>query len=159
MSGVPVRTAAALQKRTPVVLSVVLPVFNEETIIPDLYRRLTAVLEGWGESYEIIAVNDGSSDQSLSLLFDLAARDQRVKVVNFARNFGHQAAITAGLDYSRGQAVVMMDTDLQDPPEGLPDLIAKRRGGVGTVYAGGKRRGGGGEFKPGNAALLFTLLS
>src|SRR5262249_59344314 len=98
MSGVPVRTAAALQKRTPVVLSVVLPVFNEETIIPELYRRLTAVLEGWGGSYEIIAVNDGSSDQSLSLLFDLTARDHRLKGVDFSGHFVHQAAITPGVD-------------------------------------------------------------
>src|SRR5262249_34254346 len=120
MSGVPVRTAAALQERTPVILSVVLPVFNEETIIPELYRRLTAVLEGWGESYELIAVNDGSSDQSLSLLFDLAARDKRVKVLNFARNFGHQAAITAGFDYSRGQAGGVDGADPPEPPGVLP---------------------------------------
>ena len=158
MSGVLVRTAAAPQEKTSVALSVVLPIFNEEAIIPELYRRLTGVLEGWGESYEIIAVNDGSSDQSLSLLFDLAARDKRVKVVNFARNFGHQAAITAGLDYSRGHAVVVMDADLQDPPEVLPDLIAKWREGFDIVYAMRARRAGERIFKRGTAALFYRLL-
>lgn len=140
------------------VLSLVLPVFNEEATIPELYRRLTVVLESLGEPYEIIFVNDGSADRSFHFLAELARQNWRVKVVNFSRNFGHQIAITAGLDYSRGQAVVVMDADLQDPPEVLPLLLQKWREGYDVVYAVRRERQGESAFKRVTATLFYHLL-
>src|SRR6476646_9762427 len=103
------------------ILSLVLPIYNEEAIIPELDRRLRAFLadvgSGVGESWEVIFVNDGSKDRSLALLNELAAAEPRYKVLSLARNFGHQMAITAGLDRASGEAVVVMDADLQDPPD------------------------------------------
>lgn len=116
-------------------LSVVLPVFNEEQNLPALYRRLTAVLDAEALSYEIVFVDDGSTDGSTAMLYGLAADDPRVRVVELARNFGHQVAISAGLDFARGDAVIVMDADLQDPPEVLPDFIAEWRAGSDVVYA------------------------
>jgi polyisoprenyl-phosphate glycosyltransferase len=116
-------------------LSVVLPVCNEVDNIPILYRRLRKVLDAAGSSYELLFVDDGSSDGSGALLRELAAVDARVIVVELARNFGHQVAISAGLDFSQGAGVIIMDTDLQDPPEALPEFIAKWREGYDVVYA------------------------
>ncbi len=117
------------------VLSVVIPVFDEQDNIPSLYSRLVAVLEKAEPSFEIIFVDDGSRDKSLAMLHGLAAQDARVTVVQLARNFGHQVAISAGLDYAHGNAVIVMDADLQDPPEVLPQFIAKWREGHDAVYA------------------------
>ncbi len=144
--------------RTTPALSLVLPVFNEEATIPELYRRLTTVLKSMQECYEIIFVNDGSTDHSLPRLYELATQDRNVKVVNFSRNFGHQIAITAGLDYSRGQAVIIMDADLQHPPEVFPLLLQKWREGYDVVYAVKAERGGEGAFKRGTAALFYQVL-
>jgi polyisoprenyl-phosphate glycosyltransferase len=116
-------------------LSVVIPVFNEQENIPVLYPRLVAVLEKIEPSFEIIFVDDGSRDQSLPVLNKLAAQDAHVTVVQLARNFGHQVAISAGLDYAHGRGVIVMDADLQDPPEVLPQFIAKWREGHDVVYA------------------------
>lgn len=116
-------------------VSVVLPVYNEEDNIPVLYSRITSVLEKMGMEHEVIFVDDGSEDKSPALLDALATKDSHVMVVGLARNFGHQAAITAGLDHARGKAVIVMDADLQDPPEMLPQLIAKWREGYDVVYA------------------------
>src|SRR5262245_49194039 len=110
-------------------LSIVIPVFNEEGNIPVLHSRLTTVLEDTHIDYEIIFVDDGSNDDSLNQLQNLSVEDNRVLVVELARNFGHQVAITAGLDFARGEAVAVMDADLQDPPEVLPQFIAKWRHG------------------------------
>ena len=121
-------------------LSVVIPVFNEEENITVLHSRLTAVLEEIHIEYEIIFVDDGSNDDSLNQLKNLSVRDNRVLVVELARNFGHQVAITAGLDYSQGKAVIVMDGDLQDPPEVLPEFIAKWRKGHDVVYGVRERR-------------------
>jgi len=150
-------TASGSMAKAMPELSLVLPVFNEEATIPELYRRLTVVLESMTEPYEIIFVNDGSADQSLRLLAEIAMQDPRVKVVNFSRNFGHQIAITAGLDYSRGQAVIVMDADLQDPPEVLPLLLQKWREGYDVVYAVRTERQGEGVFKRGTAAIFYRL--
>jgi dolichol-phosphate mannosyltransferase len=117
------------------VLSVVIPVFNEAGNLPALYERLTGVLEQTGASYEIVFVDDGSRDRSLDILRALAADDRRVLAVELARNFGHQVAISAGLDHARGDGVIIMDADLQDPPEVLPQFIAKWREGHDVVYA------------------------
>ena len=121
-------------------LSVVIPVFNEEENITVLHSRLTAVLEDTHIDYEIIFVDDGSNDNSLNQLQNLSVKDKRVLVVELARNFGHQVAITAGLDYSQGKAVIVMDGDLQDPPEVLPEFIAKWREGHHVVYGVRERR-------------------
>lgn len=116
-------------------LSVVIPVFNEEDNLRELYSRLSAVLPAAGGSYEIIFVDDGSHDASLPLLRSFANADPRVRAVELARNFGHQIAISAGLDHARGDGVIVMDADLQDPPEVLPEFIGKWREGHDVVYA------------------------
>lgn len=139
-------------------LSIILPVYNEEPGLVELHRRLTQVLARIGEPYEVIFVNDGSTDGSLSVLSDMAKTDQHLRVLSFSRNFGHQVAITAGLDYSSGQAVVVMDADLQDPPEVIPCLVDKWRGGYDVVYAVRTERPGEGALKRGTAALFYRVL-
>jgi glycosyltransferase involved in cell wall biosynthesis len=116
-------------------LSVVIPVYNEVDNIPVLYGRLITVLEGANINFEIVFVDDGSGDESVGRLNELRASDKRVVIIELARNFGHQVAITAGLDFARGRAVAVMDGDLQDPPEVLPKFIAKWREGHDVVYA------------------------
>ncbi len=120
---------------TPPDLSVVVPAYNEEGNLPVLYRRLVAALTPLDLKWELIFVNDGSRDTSAAVIASLAKADARVTAVDLARNFGHQAAISAGLDHSRGRAVVIMDADLQDPPEELPRFIAHWREGYDVVYA------------------------
>jgi polyisoprenyl-phosphate glycosyltransferase len=145
-------------KGTDVILvTIVIPVYNEAEVLPTLYDRLTRVLEGLVESYEIIFVNDGSQDDSALFLRDFQARDARVKFLNFSRNFGHQIAITAGLDYSSGQAVVVMDADLQDPPEVIPQLIEQWHKGYDVVFAVRAKRQGEGLFKRATAAIFYRL--
>ena len=139
-------------------LSVVAPVFNEEAILHELYRRLTAVLDGAGLDWELVLVNDGSRDRSLEIMRELHAADARVKVVNFARNFGHQVAITAGTDYAQGQAVVIIDADLQDPPEVILDLLAKWREGYEVVYAVRSERKGETWFKEFTAKAFYRII-
>jgi dolichol-phosphate mannosyltransferase len=137
--------------------SIIIPVYNEAEVLPALYGRLTRVMEGLVEPYEIIFVNDGSQDDSTLLLRDFQARDERVKFLSFSRNFGHQIAITAGLDYSSGQAAVVMDADLQDPPEVIPQLIEQWRKGYDIVFAVRAKRQGEGFFKRSTAALFYRL--
>lgn len=120
--------------------SVVIPVFNEEEVLESLYARLTRVCEKLAGSYEIIFVDDGSEDGSLALLKELHGRDGRIKIVQLSRNFGHQIALTAGLDSVSGDVVMVMDADLQDPPEVLPQFIEKWREGYDVVYAIRKER-------------------
>ncbi|MBI4635707.1 MAG: glycosyltransferase family 2 protein [Candidatus Rokubacteria bacterium] len=116
-------------------VSVVAPVFNEEAVLPEFARRVTAVMEAAGAPYELILVNDGSRDGSLARLRDIQRRDPRVRILNLSRNFGHQVAICAGLDYASGDVVAIMDSDLQDPPEVLPDFLKKQEEGYDVVYA------------------------
>jgi dolichol-phosphate mannosyltransferase len=117
------------------VCSVVIPVFNEEENLESLHHRLSKVLENLCEDYEIIFVDDGSADKSLGIMRKLRETNERVKFISFSRNFGHQIAITAGIDYASGSAVIIMDADLQDPPEVIPRLVEKWREGYDTVYA------------------------
>ena len=142
----------------PPTLSVVAPVFNEEAILHELYRRLTAVLDGAGLDWELVLINDGSRDGSPEIMRALHAADSRVKVVNFARNFGHQVAITAGTDYAQGQAVVIIDADLQDPPEVILDLLAKWREGYEVVYAIRSERKGETWFKEFTAKAFYRII-
>ena len=121
-------------------ISVVIPVFNEEENIPALYSRVTAALQGTGLDHELIFVDDGSGDESLKRLHAVGEKDPRVTIVELSRNFGHQVAISAGLDHARGKAVMVMDADLQDPPEVLPEFIKKWQEGHDVVYAVRKNR-------------------
>ncbi len=139
------------------VISVVIPVFNEQENLPPLHDRLTQVLSQCEPAYELIFVDDGSRDRSVSLLRSLEACDPRVKVVELARNFGHQVAISAGLDHALGQGVIIMDADMQDPPEILPQFIAKWREGHDVVYAVREHRKES-WFKRTAYALFYRLL-
>jgi polyisoprenyl-phosphate glycosyltransferase len=132
----------SVKQRGEPLLSVVIPIYNEQATLSELYRRLTHVLsENLAElAYEIVFVNDGSTDGSIQILSRLHADDPGVKVVNLSRNFGHQAALTAGLDYAKGDAVICMDGDVQDPPEIIPTLVARWRDGNDVVYAVRKLR-------------------
>jgi dolichol-phosphate mannosyltransferase len=140
------------------VLSVVVPVFNEEANLPELHRRLASVLPGVVDSHEILFVDDGSRDRSWELIRGLAAVDPHVRGVRFSRNFGHQMAFAAGLDHAGGDAVVIMDADLQDPPELIPDLVGRWREGNEVVYAVRTHREGETLFKKLTASLFYRLL-
>ncbi len=127
----------------PTLLSVVLPAYNEQAVLPTTHARFSAMeqaLAQWGLDYELIFVNDGSKDATPEMLNTLAATDRHVRIVHLARNFGHQAAVTAGLTVARGDVVAVMDCDLQDPPEILPQFLAKWREGFQVVYAIRKKR-------------------
>ncbi len=138
--------------------SIVCPIFNEIGNMPELYRRVKETMDGLGEPWELVLVDDGSTDGSTDMMRELARQDPRLRPVIFARNFGHQIAVTAGLDYARGQAVVIMDSDLQDPPEAVPDLIAKWREGFEVVYAIRSEREGETWFKLFTAKLFYRLI-
>lgn len=142
-------------------LTVVIPIFNEEEVIPELARRLSEVIAVWErqiDSWEVVFVNDGSKDQSLQQLKALAAENPRFKVISFSRNFGHQMAITAGLDRAEGDAVVIMDADLQDPPEVVSEMIARWREGYDVVYGVRTKRIGESLFKKVTAAAFYRIL-
>jgi len=141
-----------------VTFSIVVPAYNELENIPELYRRIRATLDSVGETWELLLVDDGSTDGSTEVIRELAAQDKRVRPVIFARNFGHQVAITAGWDYARGDAVVIIDADLQDPPEVIPELIARWRKGYEVVYAVRARREGESWFKKVTASLFYRLI-
>src|SRR6266850_2265270 len=149
----------SVKQRGEPLLSVVIPIYNEQATLSELYRRLTHVLsENLAElAYEIVFVNDGSIDGSIQILSELHADDPVVKVVNLSRNFGHQAALTAGLDYAKGDAVICMDGDVQDPPEIIPTLVARWRDGNDVVYAVRKLRKDG-FIKRGCYAAFYRLL-
>ena len=138
--------------------SVVVPAYNEEQIVDELYRRVRSVMDGLGEPWELVLVNDGSSDGTLDRMLALREKDGRVKVINFARNFGHQIAVTAGMDYALGDAVIIMDADLQDPPEVIPKLIEKWKEGYQVVYAVRAKRLGESWFKLITARLFYRLI-
>ena len=148
--------AAAAEIEAPV-LSVVAPVWNESATLPEFCRRVTAVLEGIGEPWEIVLVNDGSRDASLAVMHDLHAREPRIRAVSFSKNFGHEMALMAGLDYARGAAVVVMDSDLQDPPEVIPELVARWRQGYQVIYAQRAEREGETWFKKATASAFYRL--
>lgn len=138
--------------------SIVAPIYNEEGNIQVLYDRIREVMDKTGESWELVTVNDGSRDRSLELLEQLSAKDPRIKVVNFARNFGHQIAVTAGLDYTSGEAVIIIDADLQDPPELILDMIERWKAGYEVVYAVREERQGESWFKLLTAKIFYRLI-
>ncbi|QWU16868.1 dolichol-phosphate mannosyltransferase [Paenibacillus sophorae] len=139
--------------------SVIVPMYNEEEVISHTYKRLKEVMDRSGDAYELIFVNDGSRDRSADMIREIADRDGHVKLIDFSRNFGHQVAITAGMDYARGEAVVVIDADLQDPPEVILELIAKWKQGYEVVYAKRLKRHGETLFKKITAKLFYRLLS
>lgn len=138
--------------------TIIAPVYNEAESLPVLYQRVKEVMEPTGEPWELMLIDDGSKDGSTDMIRSLAKQDERVRPIIFARNFGHQIAVTAGLDYSRGQAVVIIDSDLQDPPEVILDLIAKWREGFEVVYAVRTEREGETWFKTFTASLFYRLI-
>jgi glycosyltransferase involved in cell wall biosynthesis len=140
-------------------LSVIIPIFNEEANIAVLYTRISNVLDSMNMTYELIFVNDGSKDKSIQLIEALSFNNTKVKFIDFSRNFGHQIAVTAGLDYSTGQRVVIIDADLQDPPELIADLYKKMDEDYQVVYARRKSRKGESFFKKLTAKLFYRTLS
>jgi polyisoprenyl-phosphate glycosyltransferase len=141
-----------------VTYSIVAPIYNEKENLPELYRRVSEVMDSTGEPWELLLVDDGSTDGSADILHDLAKKDERVRPVIFARNFGHQLAVTAGLDYSRGDAVVVIDADLQDPPELILEMSKKWREGYEVVYAVRAEREGESWFKLWTASLFYRVI-
>src|SRR5581483_3937295 len=138
--------------------SVIIPVYNEEAVVEETYRRLTGVMTSLKEPYELLFINDGSKDRTAEIVESLSKRDHSVKLLDFSRNFGHQIAITAGMDYARGDAIVIIDADLQDPPELIPDMIDKWKEGYEVVYATRAKRKGETLFKKWSAALFYRML-
>lgn len=139
--------------------SIVIPVYNEEAVIDQTYRRLKQVMDSTREPYELIFVNDGSCDHTTAMIKGFRDQDEAVKLITFSRNFGHQIAITAGMDYASGAAVVVIDADLQDPPELILEMIAKWKEGYYVVYAKRTKRNGETFFKKQTARLFYRLLS
>lgn len=139
-------------------ISVVAPVYNEEVCIPEFWRRLEEVGRTHHLRVEVIFVNDGSTDSSAEKLRELGRKNHQIRLLNFSRNFGHQVAVKAGIDHAKGDLVLIMDTDLQDPPEAIPDLLAKWKEGYDVVYAVRMSRDGETLFKRWTAALYYRLI-
>lgn len=138
--------------------SVIVPIYNEEEVIDHSYKELKTTMDKTNEEYEIIFVNDGSKDKSLEILKNLCKLDDRLRIISFSRNFGHQKAITAGMDYSSGEAVIVIDADLQDPPEVMLEMIEKWKQGYHVVYGKRTKRRGETLFKKLSASLYYRLL-
>jgi dolichol-phosphate mannosyltransferase len=139
-------------------ISVVAACHNEQECLPEFVRRTSAVLRGVNVPYEIVIVDDGSTDCSLSIACDLAKDDPRIKVVELSRNFGHQCAVTAGMDMARGRAVVLIDADLQDPPEVIAEMVAQWRQGSDVVYGQRRSRKGESAAKLATAHAFYRIL-
>ena len=140
-------------------ISLIVPVYYEEEVLPIAYPRMKAAMEKTGYAYEIIFINDGSRDGTLKILRRIAAEDKLVKVLSFSRNFGHQLAVTAGMDEADGDALVIIDADLQDPPELIPDMVKMWEQGADIVYGKRKKREGETFFKKFTAACYYRLLT
>lgn len=140
-------------------ISIIIPVYNEEKTLYKLYSRLSHIINKCEENFEIIFINDGSEDSSLKILENINQQDKRYKVIDLSRNFGHQVAITAGIKYATGDAIILMDADLQDPPEVINELIKEWKKGFDVVYAVRKTRKGEKVFKLFTASLFYKLLN
>ncbi len=139
--------------------SVVVPVYNEEQVVAETYKRLKNVMDTTGLSYEIIFVNDGSRDKTVQIIEDICSKDTHIKLIDFSRNFGHQIAITAGMDFSCGDAVVVIDADLQDPPQVIPRMLEKWKQGYDVVYGKRIKREGETVFKQLTSKVFYRILS
>ena len=141
-------------------ISLVIPMYYEEQVAEECYKRVTKVLKDLKEyNYEIIFINDGSKDKTLEILENLAKTDDNVKIISFSRNFGHQAAVTAGLKYVSGDAIIIMDADLQDPPELIPDMLEYWKNGYEVIYGKRKKRDGESAFKLFTAKVFYETLN
>ena len=140
-------------------LSIIVPCYNEEEVIEETYKRITAMFPKLGMDAELIFVNDGSRDKTMQMLTEFAMQSPSIKVLSFSRNFGHQRAITAGMDYSSGDAVIVIDADLQDPVEVIFEMVAKWREGFDVVYGKRIERKGESAFKKATAKAFYRLLS
>lgn len=140
------------------IITIIAPVYNEEPVLPELYKRVSAVMDQYDDPWELLLVDDGSSDRSAAIIADLHENDKRVKGISFSRNFGFQEAVTAGLDFSSGDAVVLTDADLQDPPEVIPEMIAKWREGFDVVYGVRTEREGETWFKLVTAKMFYRII-
>ena len=140
-------------------ISVVIPMYFEELVVNECYNRISKVMESIDYEYEIIFVNDGSRDKTQELLESIAEKDNKVRVISFSRNFGHQIAVTAGIDHAKGNAIIIMDADMQDPPELVPEMISKWEKGFDVVYAKRLKRRGETPFKLLTAKIFYRLLN
>ena len=140
-------------------LSLVIPVFNEQEVLKDSFARMDAAMQKTGYAYEIIYVNDGSRDHTLDQLRELASAHPQVKVLSFSRNFGHQLAVTCGMDAAKGEALIIIDVDLQDPPEMIPEMVRMWESGADIVYGKRVKRNGETLFKKISASIYYRLLS
>lgn len=138
--------------------SLIIPIYNEEENIPELYRRVSVLMDRLDDSVELILINDGSHDRSLFMIRELHQKDPRVCYLSLARNFGHQVAVTAGLNFARGQAIIILDADLQDPPELIPKMLAKWQQGYQVVYAQRIKRSKESWFKRFTAYVFYRVL-
>jgi len=141
------------------VFSVIVPCYNEEEVIRETHKRLTKTMREMGEPYEILYVDDGSRDDTAQILRELSDEDANVRAILFARNAGHQSAVTAGLDYATGDAIVIIDADLQDPPEVIPLMAEKWRNGAQVVFGQRKKRDGETAFKKITASAYYKILA
>lgn len=139
-------------------ISIIIPVFNEEASLSELYQRLCPIIEKLPHDFEIIFVDDGSKDKTFDICVGFRAHDDRFKIIRFSRNFGHQLAVSAGLFYAKGDAVIIMDADLQDPPELLSEMISNWQKGYKVVYAVRREREGESWFKLKTAAIFYWLI-
>ena len=140
-------------------ISIVVPIFNEQEALPQLYRRVSDVMGSVDMPFELILVTGGSTDKSLEIMLELCQKDRNVKVLEFSRNFGHQVAIAAGLDYARGEAVITMDGDLQHPPEVIPELIEKWQEGYDVVYTCRQRTADSGPLKNITSRFFYAIIN
>lgn len=141
------------------ILSLVIPVFNEQEVLKDSFARMDAAMRSTGYPYEIVYVNDGSRDGTLNQLRELASEHKQVKVLSFSRNFGHQLAVTCGMDAAKGDALIIIDVDLQDPPELIPQMVKMWEDGADIVYGKRLKRKGETFLKKLTAAMYYRLLS
>lgn len=151
---------AEFETETPArpIYTVIAPIHNEESVLPELYRRVSNVLNVYTQNWELILVDDGSRDRSAAVIFDLREADPRVKGIKLARNFGFQVAVTAGLEHAQGDATILMDGDLQDPPEVISDMIAQWKQGNDVVYGVRSRRAGETWFKKTTAHAFYRVI-
>ena len=140
-------------------LSIIIPIYNEEGNLNLLYERISRVASGITNNYELVFINDGSRDNSLPMIISMAERDAHVRYINFSRNFGHQIAVTAGIDHCTGEAVAIIDADLQDPPELIVELYNKMKEGYQVVYARRRSRSGESFMKKFTAKMFYRILA
>lgn len=141
-------------------ISIIIPMYYEEDVVQECYNRMTKVMKELTKyEYEIVCVNDGSKDKTLDILEEIARQDKKIKILSFSRNFGHQAAVTAGLQYASGDAIVIIDADLQDPPEAIIDMVKLWEEGNDVIYAKRKTREGESRFKLFTAKMFYKMLN